>query len=176
MVKLGRTHKSRRVNFSTLSDFVIPTEHCLFISKGANESKANIKSYTREAMAPHSSTLAWKIHGRRSLVGCSPWGHEESDLTDFTFLFHFYALEKEMATHSSVFAWRIPGMGSHRVGHDWSDVAVGVYRFKSLGTYSNNSLEKKFIFSKRVWFNIRTSVHCSSIGSKNNIFTHSVMI
>ena len=44
-------------------------------------------------------------------------------LNDFTFSFHFHALEKEMATHSSVLAWRIPGMGepsmgSHRVGHD----------------------------------------------------------
>ena len=48
-------------------------------------------------------------------------------LSDFTFTFHFNALEKEMATHSSVLAWRIPGkgepgglpsMGSHRVGHD----------------------------------------------------------
>ena len=47
--------------------------------------------------------------------------------SDFTFTFHFHALEKEMATHSSVFAWRIPGMGEpgglpsmglHRVGHD----------------------------------------------------------
>ena len=50
-------------------------------------------------------------------------------LSDFTFAFHFYALEKEMVTHSSVLAWRIPGMGSHRVGHDWSDLAVaGVYK------------------------------------------------
>ena len=48
-------------------------------------------------------------------------------LSDFTFTFHFHALEKEMATHSSVLAWRIPGtvepggllpMGLHRVGHD----------------------------------------------------------
>ena len=51
----------------------------------------------------------------------------------FTFTFHFAALEKEMATHSSVLAWRIPGtrepgglpsMGSHRVRHDWSDLAA----------------------------------------------------
>ena len=51
----------------------------------------------------------------------------QTRLSDFTFTFHFYALEKEMATHSSVLAWRIPGtgepgglpsMGSHRVGHD----------------------------------------------------------
>ena len=54
-------------------------------------------------------------------------------LSDFTFTFHFHALEKEMATHSSVLAWRIPGtgqpgglpsMGSHRVGHDWGDSAA----------------------------------------------------
>ena len=53
-------------------------------------------------------------------------------LSDFTFTFHFHALEKEMATHSSVPAWRIPGtgepgglpsMGSHRVGHDCTDSA-----------------------------------------------------
>ena len=39
-------------------------------------------------MAPHSSTLAWKIHGRRSLVGCSPWGREESGTTE-RLHFHF---------------------------------------------------------------------------------------
>ena len=116
-------------------------------------------------MAPHSSTLAWKIpwteepvrlqsmgslwrrqwhptpvllpgksHGQRSLVGCSPWGCEESDMTE-QLHFHFHALEKEMATHSSVLAWRIPGtgepgglasMGSHRVGHDSSNLAAAV--------------------------------------------------
>ena len=54
-------------------------------------------------------------------------------LSDFTSTFHFHALEKEMASHSSVLAWRIPGtgepgglpsMGSHRVGHNWSDLAA----------------------------------------------------
>ena len=70
-------------------------------------------------------------------------------LSDFTFTFHFHALEKEMATHSSVLAWRIPGtgepgvlpsMGSHRVGHDWSDLAAaaaagegGVCIFRGMG-------------------------------------------
>ena len=57
----------------------------------------------------------------------------QTRLSDFTFTFHFHALEKEMATHSSVLAWRIPGtvepdglpsMGSHRVRHDWSDLAA----------------------------------------------------
>ena len=56
-------------------------------------------------------------------------------LSDFPFTFHFHPLEKDMATHSSVLAWRIPGMGepgglpsmgSHRVGHDWSDLAAAV--------------------------------------------------
>ena len=74
-------------------------------------------------MAPYSSTLAWKI----------PWTEEpgvaksQTQLSNFTFTFHFHALEKEMATHSSVLARRIPGtgepgglpsMGLHRVGHD----------------------------------------------------------
>ena len=57
-----------------------------------------------------------------------------TQLSIFTFTFHFPALEKEMATHSSVLAWRIPGtgepgglpsIGSHRVGNDWSDLAAG---------------------------------------------------
>ena len=80
-----------------------------------------------KAMAPHSSTPAWKI----------PWTEEpgrlhgvtegQTRLSDFTFTFHLHALEKEMATHSSVLGWRIPGtgepgglpsVGSHRVGHD----------------------------------------------------------
>ena len=58
-------------------------------------------------------------------------------LSDFTFTFHFHALEEEMATHTSVLAWRIPGtvesggllsMGSHRVRHDWSDLAAAAAR------------------------------------------------
>ena len=53
--------------------------------------------------------------------------------SDFTFTFHFHALEKKMATHFSVLAWRIPGtgepgglpsIGSHRIRHDWSDLAA----------------------------------------------------
>ena len=80
-------------------------------------------------MASHSSTLAWKIPwmeepGALQSMGSLRVGKR---LSDFTFTFHFHALEKEMATHSTVLAWRIPGMGesgglpsmgSHRVGHD----------------------------------------------------------
>ena len=79
-------------------------------------------------MAPHSSTClenpmdggAWEatVHGVAK---------SQTRMSNFTFTFHFHALEKEMATRSSVLAWRIPGMGkprglpsvgSHRVGHD----------------------------------------------------------
>ena len=76
-------------------------------------------------MAPHSSTLAWKI----------PWMEEPGRLqsmgsrrlSNFPFTFHFHALEEEMATHSSTLAWKIPwmeehsrlqSMGTQRVEHD----------------------------------------------------------
>ena len=80
-------------------------------------------------MTIHSSVLAL----RNSRDGGAWWAavhgvaNSRTRLSDFTFTFHFHALEKEMATHSSVLAWRIPGtgkprrllsMGSHRVGHD----------------------------------------------------------
>ena len=80
-------------------------------------------------MAPHSSTLAWKIPwmeepgGLQSMGSLRVW----TQPNDFTFTFHFHALEKEMATHTSTLAWQIPwleepgglqSMGSLRVGHD----------------------------------------------------------
>ena len=141
----------------------------------SNKYLFSISSWRRQ-WHPTPVLLPGKSHGWRSLVGCSPRGHQESDttkrlpfhfslscigggsgnplqctclenprdggawwaavygiaqsrtgLSDFTFTFHFHALEKEMATHSSVLAWRIPGtgepgglpsMGSHRVGHN----------------------------------------------------------
>ena len=80
-------------------------------------------------MVPHSSTLAWKIPWTEEPGRLWSMGSVKSParLRDFTFTFHFHALEKEMATHSSVLAWRIPGTGepggllstgSHRVGHN----------------------------------------------------------
>ena len=83
-----------------------------------------ILNFQRRQWHPTPVLLPGKSHGRRSLVGCSPWL-----LSEFTFTFHFPALEKAMATHSSVLAWRIPGtgdpgglqsMGSLRVRHDWA--------------------------------------------------------
>ena len=75
-------------------------------------------------------------------------------LSDFTFTFHFHALEKEMATHSSVLAWRIPGtgepgglpsMGSHRVRHNWSDLAAAAARED---IFRNHSVISSFLHCK----------------------------
>ena len=84
---------------------------------------------SEKAMAPHSSTLAWKIPwmeepGRLQSKGVA---EGQTRLSNFTFSFHFHALEKAMAPHSSTLAWKIPwmeepgrlqSMGSLRVGHD----------------------------------------------------------
>ena len=96
-----------------------------------------------------SIDIAWEGNGKplqysclENPMGSGAWkaavhGIDKSQtwLSDFIFTFHFHALEKEMASHSSVLAWRIPGMGesgglpsmgSHRVRHDWSDLAGAV--------------------------------------------------
>ena len=168
--------------------------------------KASEKFRSRQ-WHPALVLLPGKSHGWRSLVGCSPWGHEESDtteqlpfhfsllcigegngnplqcschenprdggawwaavhgvakswtrLSDFPFTFHFHALEKEMETHSSVLAWRIPGMGeprgllsmgSHRIGHDWSD--------------SSSSSSEKFSHTPQVTQLVATEQGLSSV-------------
>ena len=80
---------------------------------------------------------AWKaaVHGVAK---------SQTRLSNFPFTFHFHALEKEMATHSSILAWRVPGtgepggllsLGSHRVGHNWSDLAVAVPQKKNVYAY-----------------------------------------
>ena len=119
----------------------------ILITSGALVNCRFLGCLSEKAMAPHSSTLAWKIPwmkepGRLQSMGSLRVGH------NFTFNFHFHALEKEMETHSSVLAWRIPGMGepgglpsmgSHRVGHDWSDLAAAV-----AGCLSQEILNQKF--------------------------------
>ena len=101
---------------------------------GLNANTCKHPKYLEKAMAPHSSTLAWKIPWTEEPGGLQSMGSISCTwVSNFTFTFHFHALEKEMATHSSVLAWRIPGtgepgglpsMGLHRVGHDWSDLAA----------------------------------------------------
>ena len=65
----------------------------------------------RRQWQPTPVLLPGKSHGRRCLVGYSPWGRKESDTTELLH-FHFHALEQEMATCSSILAWRIPGTGA----------------------------------------------------------------
>ena len=88
---------------------------------------------------------AWKaaVHGV---------AESRTRLSDLTSTFHFHALEKETATHSIVLAWRIPGteepgglpaMGSHRVGHDWSDLAAAAAAIGHI-------LDTKYCI-KRIW-------------------------
>ena len=88
---------------------------------------------------------AWKaaVHGVTN---------SRTRLSDLPFTFHFHALEMEMATHSSVLAWRIPGtgepgglpsMGSHRVGHDWSDLAAQSPKWEGLNNNAVCSLQKQ---------------------------------
>ena len=96
-------------------------------------------------MAPHSSTLAWKIPwmeepGRLQSMGVA---EGRTLLSNFTFTFHFHALEKEMATYSSILAWRIPGTG----GAWWAavcGVAQSLTRLKRLSSSSSSSSIRPF--------------------------------
>ena len=115
---------------------------------------------TEKAIAPHSSTLAWKI----------PWTEEPgrlqsvhgvakrvTRLSDFTFPFHFRALEKEMATHSSVLAWRIPGTGEPG-------------GLPSMGSHSQTRLKRLSSNSRRKTEGIRWSTfsHCTNHSDDQN--------
>ena len=99
----------------------------------------NISYFLRKQWHRTPVLLPGKSHGRRAWWAVvhgvtKSW----TRLSDFTFTFHFHTLEKEMATHSGVLAWRIPGtgepgglpsMGSHRVGHNWSDSAAVLVKY-----------------------------------------------
>ena len=111
----------------------------------------------RRQWHPTPVLLPGESHGWRRLVGCSPGvTKNQTQLSDFTFTFHFHALEKEMAPHCSVLAWRIPGtgepgglpsMGSHRIRHDWSDLAAAADQYYSFSNFVLTSTEKKKKFT-----------------------------
>ena len=99
---------------------------------------------------------AWKaaVHGV---------AESQTRLSDFTFTFHFHALEKEMATHSSVLAWRIPGtgepdgllsLGSHRVGHDWSNLAAAAACTFSLSAFITIKLLSPVLFKISIFVTV----------------------
>ena len=119
-----------------------------------------------QVLAPHSSTLAWRIPwmeepGGLQSVGSLGVGHNwATSLSLFTFRFH--ALKKEMATHSSVLALRIlgmgepgglPSMGLHRVGHDWSDLAIAAAFTSSvyISKYQYNWVWRLWLSQLHVW-------------------------
>ena len=122
ILKEGNSHKKCIPDYPTYMKFKQ--------RQNKNLGLGQLSGYSPEkAMAPHSSTLAWKIPwmeepGRAAVPGVSG---SRTRRSGFAFPFHFQALEKEMATQSSVLAWRIPGtgepgglssLGLHRVGHD----------------------------------------------------------
>ena len=109
--------------------------------KKSNEKEQSWKYYPprlktiQQSYRNQNSIILTQKHTRRSMEQYREQRNKPTRLSDFTFTFHFHALEKEMATHSSVLAWRLPGMGkpsglpsvaSHRVGHEWSDLVVVV--------------------------------------------------
>ena len=122
-----------------------------------------------------SSAIQWTLESFGSTCIKEPYNWLA--LVDFPFTFHFHALEKEMATHSSVPAWRIPGMGepgglpsmgSHRVEHDWSDLAaaaaavtlfdhstlemwLGWFRIQSMKIRHGFIIGKMFVFFSQKW-------------------------
>ena len=94
--------------------------------------RTNRRKFFQNTHSPLPSIRTFKLRVTRNKYGGAWWAavcgvaKSRTRLSDFTFTFHFHALEKEMASHSSVLAWRIPGtgepgglpsMGSHRVGH-----------------------------------------------------------
>ena len=121
-------------------------------------------------------------------------------LSNFTLIFHFHALEKDMATHSSNLAWRIPGMGEpdglpsmglHRVGHNWSDLEVMYFIFFHLifsTIFHLHSLcHPVFLNSPWLWFNIfslpshmtqKRLVHLFSLGVSHqpNVILLSILV
>ena len=141
---------------------ICPTDSCLSVSLGDRFQeplrlqksldaqvpyiKWNSIYVLEKAMAPHSSTLAWKIPwmeepGRLQSMGLLRVGHDWATSLSLS-LFIFHALEKEMATHSSVLAWRIPGTGEPGGLPDVYGVAQSRTRLKRLS--SNFSLKPLF--------------------------------
>ena len=97
----------RAKNFLTRFPEGINSNH--LVGKSGTPPQSN---KVEKAMAPHSSTVAWKIPWTEEPGGLQSTGSLSwTRLSDFTLTFHFHALEKEMAPHSSILTWRIPGTG-----------------------------------------------------------------
>ena len=106
---------------------------CLLHCPISTSALGNQSRNSGTSFVPASTRIYFMFHLDASWAAFHGVAKSQTRLSDFTFTFNFHALEKEMATHSSVFAWRIPGtgelgglpsMGSHRVGHDWNNLAI----------------------------------------------------
>ena len=125
----------------------------------------------RRKWHPTPVFLPGKSHGWQNLVSTVHGvAKSRTRLSDFTFPFHSHALEKEMATHSSVLAWRIPGtgesgglpsVGSHRVEHNWSDLAAAAAALMTRKENSNILLIHFHTYILR--FQLCISQHCLRI-------------
>ena len=112
------------------------------------------KHKRRRQRHPNPVLLPGKSHRWKSLVGCSPWGREESDTTErLHFHFSLSCIGEGNATHASVLAWRIPGtsMGSH----DWSDLAAAAVSTKDWVVVTGNVHKEAALFHAQVWFHLR---------------------
>ena len=99
----------------------------IFFLMNWNFNESSLRSREGNGNPLQYSNLANPMDGGALWAAVHGVARSWTQLSDFTFTFHFHSLEKEMATHSSVLAWRIPGTGepgglpsrgSHRVGHD----------------------------------------------------------
>ena len=98
----------------------------------------------------------------------------QTRLSDFAFTFHSHALEKEMATHSSILAWRIPdvaesggllSMGSHRVVHNWSDLAAAAWLYCEMTWHKLDHM-----ISLLKWWQMRYSERASHWNTRKTFF------
>ena len=132
------------MSLSNLLELVMEGEAWCAMVHGVTKSRTRLGNWTELNLKWFLNNFKWKFSLFLQLFlyeyPIRAWwaavhgvGKSWTRLSNFTLTFHFPALEKEMATHSSVLAWRIPGtgetreltsMGSHRVGHDWSDLAA----------------------------------------------------
>ena len=121
----------------------------------AQEGNIKKKRYSRHIIGEGNGTLLQHSYLENPMNRGAWWAavhgvtKSRTRLSDFTFTFDFHALEKEMATHSSVLAWRIPGtgepgglpsIGSHRVGHDWSDLAAAADTWFLAAVWDNTDI------------------------------------
>ena len=149
------------------------------------EALSKEKNPTELRKHPTPALLPGKSHGWRSLVGCSPWGRKESDTTEWLhFQFSLSCTGEGNGNHSSVPACRIPGMGelgglpstgSHRVGHDWSDLSAAAASQKRYFTLWKCSAHlfywRQINITKSAGLTVRT-IYFEWTEGRNQLFYH----